>query len=322
MSVELKPLCSITTEELERLVNANGCSAHLSNPALQASPPAVVIMDSILGLSRAQDADSVVVLSNGEAAGLCVVRDSAWDTSILGIQVGRIESFIAATDSSATELCGWLEQQALHRHWQMASARVASEDTRAVGSLEGLGFRYRETTLTPWLCLARRVASTQAAEVRRARLEDRDEVMNIARHCFKVDRFHRDPGFRTAASDEVYAEWAANWFERETDESMDGMVVFEQAAEILGFVAYDFLQTPGLVNLPVCRIALVGVRPECAKRGIARALCDSVLDSAAAAAGSPYAITTVTSANTGAMALYQRLGFIMGSPEVTLHRWY
>jgi ribosomal protein S18 acetylase RimI-like enzyme len=192
---------------------------------------------------------------------------------------------------------------------QFATAKVDVDDTARALALQDIGFRVVDTGLT---LEADKVAPEDAGAARFARASDRAAVEAIAGSAFRYSRFHLDPALPDALANRIKAEWAGNWFQGARG---DGMVVAEQPVGVVaGFLQLCWAAGDRLV------IDLIAVRPESARRGLARAMIGFASARGTGDARRPSSMLVGTqSANTASVRLYESLGFRLRGARFVLH---
>jgi ribosomal protein S18 acetylase RimI-like enzyme len=183
--------------------------------------------------------------------------------------------------------------------------RVPTSDVARVGSLERVGFRTVDVSVTfrrdPGLPLPAHPART-----RDARPDDRHAVMAIAEREYDVSRFHLDPGIPDGVARSIKREWADNYF---TGARGDRMFVAEHDDELAGFQLV--LDTP-----EAAVIDLIAVAGTARGQGIGSSLVCALAQSSPGRA--VQAGTQV--ANLPALRMYGRLGFSVARTDYVLHR--
>lgn len=191
---------------------------------------------------------------------------------------------------------------------QFATAKIDCADTGAALELQDAGFRVVDTALT--FEAARADAPGASPGVRFARPGDRGAVEGIAGRAFRYSRFHLDPRLPGALADRVKVAWAGNWF---AGARGDGMVLAEDAGAVAGFLQL-------LWNGGTLVIDLVAVRPESARKGLARAMIGFAQANGTGDARRPAGLRVGTqAANAPSVGLYESLGFRLRGAKFVLH---
>jgi hypothetical protein len=156
-----------------------------------------------------------VVAGDGNAAVVGVCRPLEWDTGFFGVPMARLDLLLRGPEAPAAALSGVLS--ALLEHCRAAgivhvAAKVDVADMAVVGVLEGAGFRLMDALVT-YFTHPHREAPIPVREIGRVRPltpADMDSVIDITREAYRGfrGRFHLDPHFSAARSDELYLEWA------------------------------------------------------------------------------------------------------------------
>jgi ribosomal protein S18 acetylase RimI-like enzyme len=186
-------------------------------------------------------------------------------------------------------------------------AKVPTADTRAVASLDTLGFHVVDTNVTLERNAAPALAASGRNACRFARSEDRAAVRTLAGRAFSHSRLHLDTAVPREAADRSRAEWAANFF---AGARGDHMVVAESGGACTGF-----LQLLGPAG-GVLTIDLIGVDPAARRRGVAR---DMIAFAAAELPGIDRLRVGTQVANIPSLGLYEALGFRVVETTYVLH---
>lgn len=144
-----------------------------------------------------------------------------------------------------------------------------------------------------------------ATPARDATLNDRGEVIAIARSCLRGSRFHRDPHIKPEVADALKGAWADNFF---SGKRGDGMVVVDSRGRVAGFLLYLLKDAEMIIDL-------VAVAEE--HRGIGLGV--SLLVEAARQTGAERIITGTQLANVAAVGFYENMGFRLVAANHTFH---
>jgi dTDP-4-amino-4,6-dideoxy-D-galactose acyltransferase len=220
------------------------------------------------------------------------VREDAWLGERLGCPAWTVEDSDTADQVTASGP-GFFQ------------AKVPTGDVARVGSLERVGFRTVDVSVTfrrdPGLPLPE-----HRARVRGARSDDRRAVMAIAEREYDVSRFHLDPAIPDDVARSIKREWVANYFKGARG---DRMLVAEHDGRVAGFQLV--LDTP-----ETAVIDLIAVAATARGRGIGSSLVCSLAESSPGRS-----VQTGTQvANLPALRLYERLGFLVAQTQFVLHR--
>jgi len=175
--------------------------------------------------------------------------------------------------------------------------------------LQAIGFRVVDMGLT---LDATRPAGEPEGAARFAAAGDRAAVEGIAGTAFRYSRFHLDPLLPRSLADAVKAAWAGNWF---LGARGDGMVVAEDPHGVVaGFLQLRWNAGERLV------IDLVAVRPDCARRGLARQMIGFAWANGTGDHRRPRGMIVGTqAANIASMRFYESLGFRLCAAKFVLH---
>jgi ribosomal protein S18 acetylase RimI-like enzyme len=226
-----------------------------------------------------------------------LARD-AWLGDILGCEAWRVSIGPQGPDRDAL---GRVSAPAF------LYAKVPTSDTRAVASLDALGFHVVDTNVTLEREAAPPLATKGRNACRFAVPDDRDAVRALAGRAFSHSRLHLDSAVPREAADRSRAEWAANFF---SGARGDHMVVAEDNGTCRGF-----LQLLGPAA-GVLTIDLIGVDPTARRRGVAR---DMIAFAVAELPGIDRLRVGTQVANVPSLRLYESLGFRVVETSYVLH---
>lgn len=192
-------------------------------------------------------------------------------------------------------------------------AKVPTERTGLMEALVGAGLRVVNTAIT----LGREPRdlapdpSQSACAIGEAVPEDGEALLDIAERSFWATRFHLDPQVPGDVASRIKRDWVEAYLRHERG---DQLLVARQTDRPVGFLA---VLTTDVDGRRVRAIDLTAVDREHRGAGIGEALARRFLEDSAAAGD--YAIVGTQAANTGAIRLYERLGFEVEDTVYDLH---
>lgn len=242
----------------------------------------------------------------------CTVRE--WDSAFFGFRIAQVDAGTAASgdvarivreaDDASIECLYWL---------------VDAADAAAIRAAEQNGFSMADIRLTLERTRDDRREPAGDAPIRLAAPADVPALKALARASHRNTRFHRDPRFDPARSDELYA----TWIERSvTGELADAVWVVDVDDAARGYLTVNVDRgQAGRDGVPASStIGLVAVDPGHRGRGYG----DALLRTACAwTAQQGLARTRVVTQGNNAPAIrfYERAGFVASSVELWYHRW-
>jgi hypothetical protein len=149
------------------------------------------------------------------------------------------------------------------------------------------------------------------AELREARLDDREAIEAIATNAFHHGRYHADPLFPRELADKRYGHWIRNALTAEN--AVDRVYVMGEPDSVRGF--YHVTIEEGVSDLRLAAIA-----PSLRGTLLGFDLYVSVLH-LLKELGVRRALTSISAANTSVMNVFAALGFSFSAPEMIFH-WH
>jgi GNAT superfamily N-acetyltransferase len=135
----------------------------------------------------------------------------------------------------------------------------------------------------------------------KARLEDRKEVMGIARQAFTFSRFYQDHNISKETANQIKADWVSNYFDGKRG---DNLIVARREGKVVGFLL--------LISKSI--IDLIAVSPSHQHQGVGAAL----IHYANEIVGLLKAGTQVI--NKPSLSLYEKAGFFIKNANIVLHK--
>lgn len=267
-------------------------------------------------------ADDALVLFADEVPCLMIVRRLAWDSELLGIDVGMLDYFLFPDGVTDDALAGALSDAcrlARARGWQLLVHKSSTADLRAVTAVGRAGFDLLAVHLD-YLLPTASVAARRAPPVGYAfapvRPGDEAALAAIsAENNAPYDRFRVDPLVPQERVANLYAEWARNSLRGHEDI----VWVARRAGRPVGFAIFALRQELAVVTGVRCadyRLAAVD-RAE-RGRGVFGALTAAALRHLAGR-GEPFVSGATNVLNVPAQRAFQALGGWVQAPVLT-HR--
>lgn len=219
----------------------------------------------------------------------------AFDTSILGGPVYRLE---IATESELQDIRDLVPDDAI-----LVSVRLPEAWSPPA---KDSGFREIETLVQLERYFIEEDLQPTSPNIRYSDPSDREFCAAIAEAVFRSDRYHADPMVSEKIANRVKAAWARNEVNGRTDKTF----IWEEDGEIAGFNGC-------LLQNRMVTIDLIAVSQAHQGRGIGAALIKAAFSHYARLADC--ALIATQDSNTGALALYRKLGFVETARFRTLH---
>jgi ribosomal protein S18 acetylase RimI-like enzyme len=186
-------------------------------------------------------------------------------------------------------------------------ARVPAERVDRVRELAGAGMHVVDATLTMRRDGAGASTDAADAQVAAARPDQREDVLRIAEHDYRVSRFHMDPAIPGEIAGRIKRDWLAAFFDGTRGERLLVAELDSRPAGFLGVVGRDRVSV----------IDAIAVREDARGRGVGRALVSALL--ADPGAGREAVEVGTQAANPAAVRFYERLGFATEGVRFVLH---
>jgi RimJ/RimL family protein N-acetyltransferase len=230
-----------------------------------------------------------------------------WDSSALGVTAAHIGRFELSTPHQ--DAARWRE----YEQWRdqcgvgFVCATLNEDQLAECAWLEGKGFRFIETTLTPHINLAGSIWSKSEVDVRPAWESDTPHLASIAETVFIDDRFSKDPKIPRAVSGIRYKRWV----ESTQNHPSQRLLKASYNGSVVGFFIVEEL--PGH-----CYWHLTAIDQRFQGQGLGKMAMTTLL-SQCAEAGFKRVRTRISSRNTPSLNLHASLGFRFEPLGITLH---
>jgi len=171
---------------------------------------------------------------------------------------------------------------------------------------EESGFREIETLVQLERYFVEKDHQPSSTNIRLSDPSDGEFCATIAEAVFHSDRYHADPMVSEKVANQVKAAWARNEVNGRTDKTF----IWEEDGEIAGFNGCLFQNR-------IMTVDLIAVSQAYQGRGIGAALIKAAFFHYAGLADC--ALIATQDSNTGALALYRKLGFVETARFRTFH---
>lgn len=242
----------------------------------------------------------------------------SWDSSMLGLSCGRIDFASALDTNSAHELAQSAAKIANAQDIRHLSARFDIRDSNLIEAFQANGFVKVDSISTYTLQVNEDTRTSSQDTVRIAQPIDAEQVAEISRVAFTVDRFHSDPLISKELADNLHAEWGRNSV---LGKAADVVIVAFDREKVLSFVTCKINQDLyNLTGYKLGTIVLVATAPEAQGQGLGKATVKGALNWFAEQGCHCVEVGTQSS-NTGAKKLYESLGFRPSASWTSLRCW-
>ena len=234
-----------------------------------------------------------------------------WDTKFWGFHCAAITAKELREDQAAG-VDSWCSRNGVRFLQYLAPV----DDQASIESACRAGFRLVDIRLT----LDAETTSTSENpfrlttdyEIAPSRLEDLDQLDEIARQSHSASRYYNDGRFPRTGCDLLYA----TWIRRSHEGFADIVLVARSDGQAMGYVTCKQGENPTEGS-----IGLVGVSSGARGRGVGRALLGEAMNWFWSV-GVVEASVVTQGRNYAAQRLYQRCGFVTHDLSLWFHKWY
>lgn len=238
-----------------------------------------------------------------------------WDSKMFGFSAARLDFVVAKEDGARLTLLNSALSSARNRGVRHMIARADVRELSLARTLVACGFEIIDGIQTFHLNVADAVSPSSAkVETRHFIPKDLQEILQLARTAYTLDRFHADDAINPEIAGRVNEEWLRNSC---SGQVADAVVVAVDGTEVLGYATckIDRESGPGL-GLAIGTIVMVATAQHARRRGVAAACTH-----AAIAYFQQHHIDLIQVGtqlrNVPAARLYEGCGFRMASNSLT-----
>ncbi len=264
--------------------------------------------------------DERIDLMSDSSVGFAFIRQLAFDTTILGFPVGKIDSALANTDNAKKELIPLILKKTQEMGLQYLTYRLSAGDQQMISALEAQGF----IQVDSYQIMIRK-SGQRAIEklnhpvlIRDAREEDIVSLQEGIASTFRYSRFFTDSLISAEAATTMHKEWISNSIKGEVAEHV---YVAEVEGVAVGFITLEMdHQIEECFGTKMGHIPLIGTNPEYRGRHIGLQLTNYALEHWFAEQQAELIRIETQSTNIPANKTYHKAGFVDVDSAVTL-RW-
>ncbi len=210
-----------------------------------------------------------------ELCGFVTLSPLVWDSEHFGVSVWRVGHLgvwgdLALQRETACALVHSLVSRAYSVGAQTLFVWIPLDAICVIHALESVGFHVMESQVYWAFDLKGQTLPLPKTDAvyRAHTLADTESLVALARRMYThiPDRFHADPQFPVAASDELYARWLYNSC---TGEAADHILVLDVNGRVAGYSTMRFLDDQaGLCNIRMGQLLLGAIEPEFRQKGL------------------------------------------------------
>lgn len=236
-----------------------------------------------------------------------------WDTETFGFPVAAYQTGVAELDPAQRRdfpprFDAWMRRNEI----ALCVCTIPANDRFWKLYLPELNFRFVDFGLKAALNGLQTATLPHArAALRPARPEDYETIEALAAQSFRHGRYHADPLFPRELADLRYRHWMRRALSG--DNPIDHVYVLGETGSVQGFYHVTIEGT-------LSDLRLMAVVPKLQATGLGFHLCLSVLH-LLRDLGVRRVVTSISGANTAAMNVYSKLGFVFSDAEAIYH-WH
>jgi GNAT superfamily N-acetyltransferase len=247
------------------------------------------------------------------------IIEDCWLSAIVGHRVFKIslEGSAAARETEAKDYCDQITQHVNRQDRASYYCRIDTARIDLVRVLSSAGFYVVDVNVTfaldkqaqPRQLPPKAESKYQIGEVR---VEAQEEVLAIARSCFRFSRFHLDPLIPTEIADQIKHDWILNYLLKKRGEHLWVASVEGRPAGFLAVIAGND------AGRRYRAIDLIGVATAYQGQGLGQALVAFFVDFYRDQSDFLQVGTQI--ANLPSMRLYQKFGFFLAKSAYVMHK--
>lgn len=279
--------------------------------------------DRLFAYLQPNAASCWVATERDRIVGVLGLRKCAWDTAFWGVDYVTIDHLYACGSGEGSkkfimdELVDAADQWCRDEKVGFVVARPDALDLDAIHALESHSFRYIETTVTSSYDL-RRTETCQPVncQIRAARPDEADFLMDITKDAFITHRFYADTRFPKERVDNMYREWVRSSLESAAWTT----IVLEAEDKVRGFFIYRLEDLSSYFRLRFAKWRLAALASVDQGKGYGIQLFQGAMQFVRDQA--EIVDSGLTIRNTRSLNLHNKLGFRILCSSVTFHQWY
>ncbi|MFH1440437.1 MAG: hypothetical protein ABIH18_00110 [Candidatus Omnitrophota bacterium] len=175
------------------------------------------LFNQILDIAKTPDNCIFVCSDKKNIRGFAVLKYLEWDSKHFDQDMRQITYLITKEDySEAIKIKSSLLKAILKYNKKIDNAHLSCKidtlDITSIHVLESFGFKLMDTIIT-WVFkpVINFPKYKNIYKVRDFQEKDLEELMDLAKHRFSMNRFHLDPNIPNDKADKMYAEWVKNY---------------------------------------------------------------------------------------------------------------
>jgi ribosomal protein S18 acetylase RimI-like enzyme len=215
----------------------------------------------------------ISVNNNDHLCGISIINNSEFDTEILGIKTAKILKLATRNDSCKDKLLKDSINHLIIHNYKYASVRIPL-DYDWVHRLENCGFRLTDVICFLYTDTTSVIKLIHSYEIRPAKVEDTQKMLDIADNAFVYGRFFQDNEIPKDKANNIYKNWVINSVNRTV---CNEIFILSDNNNPIGFISIKDLTNIESPQISLASIELLVVNRNYRGKGISKILINEAL---------------------------------------------
>jgi len=189
-------------------------------------------LDQLLRSTRNPAAETLFAEFEGQVVGVASWVHLSWDSSIYGFPAARVEFVAGSSAAIRRDLLEAVLDSARNQEVRHMIARVDAGDIALAQLLGHSRFELIDGIHTFELSLPASLQSSTSIQTRLFQAEDLQQILDLARSAYSLDRFHADSSIAKETADRINEEWLRNSC---CEKLADAVLVALSGGTVLGY---------------------------------------------------------------------------------------
>ena len=280
--------------------------------------------EAILKDCEKAKASTYVIPSGKKCVGLICLQKSAWDTELMGFNVGIVKHLIVegASFDRKVKICldllyaayDWFEKENI----RFVFVKIPARDLSAVNALCRSGYVYMENWIHNSFDLTMPLPGLNKKYSLRTfnAKKDLECLLNFSKDAFVTQRYHADPYLSNTLAEKVYSKWILT----SANSKSDRIVALNDSSKTLGFLIYTHKDLSRQLGFKFSRWKFAAIDRSERGKGVGRQLFTAALK-LNLKEGCHIADSGLSMNNIHSLNLHNQVGFKVISGIVVFHLW-